>query len=159
MIKGGINMNNINVGFATYEDLHSWIELVEKVRWNFPGLESNELLQSYQDTVIKNINRNSAICAKYDGEVVGILLFSFKHNMLSCMSVHPDYRNRSIATKMIELMLSQLSNDCDIMVTTFRDDDEKGYAPRSLYRKLGFVEDELCIEFNYPLQKFILHRN
>lgn len=152
-------MNHINIGFAQNEDLHSWMEMVEKVRWNFPGLESDEMLQSYQDSVIKNINRNSAVCAKCDGKVVGILLFSLKHNMLCCMAVHPDYRNRSIATKMIKLMLIQFSNDCDIEVTTFREDDEKGLAPRSLYRKLGFVEDELCIEFNYPHQKFILRRN
>lgn len=152
-------MNIMKVGFATYGDLHSWMELVEMVRPNFPGLETNEMLKSYQDIVIKNMNRNSAVCVKDDEKVVGILLFSFKHNMLCCMAVHPDYRNRGIATQMINLMLSQLHNGRDIIVTTYRENDEKGNAPRSLYKKLGFVEDELCIEFNYPHQKFILHRH
>jgi len=36
--------------------------------------------------------------------------------------------------------------------------DEKGIKPRALYKKFGFSEDELTIEFGYPHQKFILHR-
>jgi hypothetical protein len=44
-------------------------------------------------------------------------------------------------------------------VITFREGDEKGIAPRALYKKLGFEEAEFCNEFNYPEQKFILRRN
>lgn len=39
-----------------------------------------------------------------------------------------------------------------------REGDVKGIAPRPLYKKFGFEEDELIIEFEYPVQKFILHR-
>jgi len=105
----------------------------------------------------KNINRRSAICAKENSKVVGILLFSTKHNMISCMAVHPRYRRRSIARQMITLMFTKLDITKDITVTTFREYDEKGIAPRELYKKLGFVEDELIKEFDYPLQKLILH--
>ncbi len=57
----------------------------------------------------------------------------------------------------INLMLTKLDITKDITVSTFRENDEKGIAPRSLYKKLGFVEDELIEEFGYPNQKFILH--
>jgi len=151
--------NDIEVGFAINDDLPSWMELVRAVRWNFPGLETEELLQGYQDTVVKNINRSTAICARKSGKVVGILLFSVKYNMLCCMAVHPDFRKEGIASEMIALMLEHLSESCDVTVTTFREEDEKGTAPRSLYKKLGFVEGELCYEHDYPHQKFILHRS
>jgi hypothetical protein len=55
-------------------------------------------------------------------------------------------------------MISLFPSDVNISVTTFRKDDMKGIAPRSLYKKYGFEEDELVIEFEYPHQKFILHR-
>lgn len=151
-------VDDIRIEFAKLEDLSYWMEMVDLVRWNFPGLDTEEMVQSYQDTVIKNINRNSAICAKHNKKVVGVLLYSVKYNMLCCMAVHPDYRQNGIATKMIDLMISQLPKNCDIVVSTFREDDEKGVAPRTLYKKIGFVEDELCYEFEYPHQKFILLR-
>lgn len=152
-------MDEIRVGLAKLEDVTYWMEMVNQVRWNFPGLETEEDLLSYQNTVVKNINRNSAICAKYNNKVVGVLLYSKKQNMLCCMAVHPDYRKNGIATKMIYLMISQFPKDCDIVVTTFRRDDEKGIAPRALYKKIGFTEDELCYEFEYPHQKFVLLRD
>ena len=151
--------NDINIRLAALKDLPSWMELVRLVRWNFPGLETEELLMGYQETVIKNINRNTAIFAKNNEKVVGVLLFSIKHNMLCCMAVHPNYRKCGIATKMIDLMLTKLPDNCDVVVTTFREEDKKGIAPRALYKSIGFVEDDLCCEFDYPEQKFILHRN
>ncbi|MFY1113270.1 MAG: GNAT family N-acetyltransferase [Methanosarcinaceae archaeon] len=152
-------MSEIWIGFAEMNDLNSWMELVKLVSWNFPGLETEELIQGYKEnTLVKNIKRKSAICAKDGERVVGILVFSIKCNMLCCMAVHPDYRRRGIASKLIKLMLNNLDKERDVVVITFREGDEKGIAPRTLYKKLGFVEDELCEEFGYPQQKFILHR-
>ena len=50
--------------------------------------------------------------------------------MLCCMAVHPNYRKYGIATKMIDLMLTKLPDNCDVVVTTFREEDEKGIAPQ-----------------------------
>lgn len=66
------------------------------------------------------------------------------------MAIHSDYRRKGIATAMIKKMLASFPAGIDITVTTFREDDAKETAPRSLYRKFGFVEDELLEEFNYP---------
>ncbi|MPM56832.1 hypothetical protein SDC9_103647 [bioreactor metagenome] len=75
------------------------------------------------------------------------------------MAVHPEYRKKGIGAAMVEKMLCLLPKGEDIWVITFREDDEKGIAPRALYKKFGFVEDELLIDKNYPHQKFILHRS
>lgn len=95
---------------------------------------------------------------KYSNEIVGVMIFSYHSQCLSCMAVHPKHRRKGIASAMIEKMLSLFTDDVNISVTTFREDDIKGIAPRALYKKYGFVEDELVTEFNYPNQKFILHR-
>lgn len=152
----GNQKRDIRIEFATMNNLSSWMSLVEIVRANFPGLETQELLDGYRNTVIKNIKRQSAICALHGNIVAGILLFSEKHNMISCMAVHPEYRRSGIARGMIELMLPKLDQTKDITVTTFREDDPKGVAPRALYQSLGFLPSELCIELGYPSQVFVL---
>lgn len=150
---------NLDIGFAQMSDLPSWMELVKLVRWNFPGLETEEALADHRQTVMKNIQRGSAICARDGEKVVGVLLFSVQQSMLSCMAVHPDYRRQGIASSMIRLMLERLPAGRDVQVITFREGDEKGIAPRALYQSLGFVAGEFCNEFNYPEQKMILHRS
>jgi hypothetical protein len=56
--------------FAEVEDLQSWMNLIEMVRYNFPLLESDDELEKYQNVVVKNINRKSAICVKHNDEDV-----------------------------------------------------------------------------------------
>lgn len=149
--------HDITVGFAELKNVPSWMNLVDLVRWNFPGLETEEKIEAYQNTVIKNIERKSAICALDGRMAVGILLFSPKYNMLCCMAVHPEYRRQKIGTRMVNLMLENLDRERDITVETFRQGDEKGLAPRAFYQSLGFEEGELCcFEEGYPVQKFIL---
>lgn len=143
--------------YATNKELNSWMELVDQVSWNFPGLETKELMSEYKNTVIKNINRKSAICAVSENKVIGILLFSIKYNMICCLAVHPDYRKKGIAKQMISETLNNLDNRSDIIVETFCEDDSKGIAPRALYTSLGFEPAEVVENFGYPHQRFILH--
>lgn len=149
----------LQLKMAELSDLGPWMELVEVVKHNFPGLDTDKEINDYKQVVIKNINRNSAICVKHKDKVVGVLIFSYNQKCLSCMAVHPEYRQRGIGAAMVEKMLCLLPEGEDIWVITFREDDEKGIAPRALYKKFGFVEDELLIDRNYPHQKFILHRS
>lgn len=146
---------NRNVLFAITKDIPIWMSLVEVVKDKFPGLE----IDGYINTLKKNIERQTALCVKQDNHITGVLLFSPKKSCLSCMAVHPDYRGQGIATALIDKMLMLMPQDKDITVTTFRSDDEKGTAPRALYKKFGFEEAEMFYEFNYPVQKFILRRN
>ncbi len=144
------------IEYATINELNSWMDLVRLVAWNFPGLETESLLDEYKNTVIKNINRKSAICAVSRNKVIGILLFSTKYNMLCCMAVHPDYRKNGIAKLMIKEMMNNLDTSRDIIVDTFREEDMKGIAPRALYISLGFEPDELIEYLGYPNQRFVL---
>ena len=94
--------------------------------------------------------------AKDAEKVVGVLLLSKKHNMICCLAVAPEYRRNGIASALLEKALAELDSSRDITVTTFRDNDEKGIAPRALYKRLGFAGEKLMIENDYPVQRFVL---
>ncbi|SDE66174.1 Acetyltransferase (GNAT) domain-containing protein [Fontibacillus panacisegetis] len=82
----------------------------------------------------------TAICAKHANEVVRVLIFSYNAKCLSCMAVHPEHRRKGIATAMMKDMLSLFPSDVDISVTTFRENDSKGIAPRPLYKKFVLLK-------------------
>jgi ribosomal protein S18 acetylase RimI-like enzyme len=146
------------VGFATAGDLPSWMRLAELVREDFPGLETEESMDRYRESVVGHIARNGALRAKADDRVVGVLLFSADPATLDCLAVHPDFRAMGVATRLVRRMLELLPADRDVTVTTYRAGDGKGRAARAFYRKLGFVEGETCEEFGHPVQRFTLRR-
>lgn len=148
----------VSVQFGKTEDIGAWMKLVAEISWNFPGLETEASIDEHRQTVLRFIANQQALCAKDErGNIVGVLLFSRGHNMICCLGVSPAHRMRGIASRLLSAALEQLDRTKPITVSTFRDDDEKGLAPRALYRKFGFVEDELIEEFGYPSQRFILH--
>lgn len=132
------------------------MELVKLMSSNFPGLETDDDIQEHKRTVLRFMKEKRAICIKDNNRVVGVLLFSKKHNMICYLAVLPEYRKRGFASELMTTAIKNLDNTKDITVSTFRDDDEKGIVPRALYKKFGFVEGELIEEFGYPNQKFIL---
>ena len=132
-------------------DIPAWMSLVDLVKENFPGLD----MEDYQRTLEKNIARGTTLCAKADDQVIGVLLYSPKAGCLSCMAVHPKYRKMGVGAALVRMMIERFPEDSDITVTTFREGNPMGFAPRALYKKLGFKEDELTLEFGYPTQKFI----
>ena len=97
-----------------------------------------------------------ALCVKDGNRITGVLLFSGKHNMICCLAVDPAYRRNGIASALLQKALAELDHSRDITVTTFRKNDEKGAAPRGLYKRFGFTEGKLLVEFGYPVQEFIL---
>ena len=145
------------VVFGTEDDIESWMQLVNKVSWNFPGLETKEKIKEHEAVVLKFMEQKRALCIKDRDNIVGVLLISKKHNMICCLAVDPDYRRRGIAAKLMLAALDILDRTKDISISTFREDDPKGVAPRTLYKKFGFQEAELIEEFGYPNQKFILY--
>ena len=137
-------------------DIESWMELVRSVSWNFPGLETEVAIEDHRQTVLRFMGENRALCVKDAEKVVGVLLLSKKYNMIYCLAVAPEYRRNGIASLLLKKAIAELDSSRDITVTTFRDNDEKGIAPRALYKKFCFVEEKLMIENDYPVQRFIL---
>ncbi len=146
----------MQVVFGTKADIASWMELVCSVKDNFPGLDTEQELAEHRETVLRFMDKRQALCVKFDGGIAGVLLFSRGHNMICCLAVLPQYRQCGIASALLEKALNELDRGKDITVSTFREEDTKGKAPRALYRKFGFEEDALTVEFGYPNQVFVL---
>ena len=143
--------------FGDSRDLGSWMQLVRKVSWNFPGLETEENIDEHQQTVLKFMNRKQALCVRNRETVVGVLLFSRSRNMICCLAVDPEHRKQGLASILLRKALDELDRSKEITVSTFRENDDKGIAPRALYRKFGFQEGEMTEEFGYPNQVFVLY--
>jgi len=54
----------VEVRLGTMADLDSWMALVERVRWNFPGLETEAALQEHRQTVLRFMGEKRALCVK-----------------------------------------------------------------------------------------------
>ena len=147
----------MKVSYGKPQDIDAWMALVEEVRWNFPGLETQEKLDEHRETVLQFMSKRQAVCVKEGNEIAGVMLFSRGHNMICCLAVSPAYRRRHAASMLMEEALRNLDRTREISVSTFRADDEKGTAPRAFYEKFGFVEDALTEEMDYPNQKYVLH--
>ncbi len=137
--------------------IDSWMQLVRKVSWNFPGLEAEERLDEHKQTVLKFMNKKQALCVRNGKTIVGVLLFSRSRNMICCLAVDPEHRKRGLASILLRKALDELDSSRKITVSTFRENDDKGIAPRALYRKFGFQEGEMTEEFGYPNQVFVLY--
>ena len=150
-------IENMKVEFGRTSDIDSWMRLVRKASWNFPGLETEQSIDEHKIIVLKFMNDKRALCVKNEQEIVGVLLYSRKYNMICCLAVAPAYRKRGIASLLLREAIDKLDRDKDITVSTFRENDVKGIAPRKLYKKFGFEEGKLIEEFGYPNQRFVLH--
>ena len=148
----------MTVELGTEQDIGPWMDLVEKVKDAFPGLETAEALNEHRNTVLDFMGRDGAICAKQQGEIVGALLFSRENRMLCFLAVDAEHRRQHIAEKMVAYMLTKMDPRCDISVTTYREGVPEGIAAREFYKRIGFTEGRLTEEFGSPVQEFVLRR-
>lgn len=147
----------MEVLFGKPSDIEQWMELVRRVSWNFPGLETEESIEEHSQTVLRFMSEKQALCIKCSCEIAGVILFSRNQNMICCLAVAPEYRQQGVGSLLLEKALNELDRSKNISVSTFRENDEKGIAPRALYKKFGFKEAELIEEFGYPNQEFVLY--
>lgn len=145
----------MNIRLAKPKDIDCWMNIVDKVKDLFPGLETEDAMKEHRITVLDFIEKSSAICAEENNKIVGTLLFSKEDSILCFLAVDPEYRRKHIAEKMFSYMLQFMDTKKDILVTTYREDVKEGKSARAFYKHLGFVEGNLTEEFGSPVQEFI----
>lgn len=146
----------MDIRFGTIKDIDLWMQLVDKVKDIFPGLETKEAIEGHRSTVLEFIDRGEALCAEVDGKIVGILLFSKEWNKLCFLAVDSKYRRQHIAFKLVTNMYSYLDLAKDISLETHVEGVPEGVAARCFYKKLGFIESEIKEEFGSLVQEFVL---
>ena len=152
-----IEVKEMEATFGDSSCIDSWMQLVRKISWNFPGLETEKSLDEHKQTVLKFMNKKQALCIRTKETIVGVLLFSRRRNMICCLAVDPEHRKHGLASILLRKALDELDRSKEITVSTFRENDDKGIAPRALYKKFGFQEGEMTEEFGYPNQVFVLY--
>lgn len=140
-------------------DIRLWMNLVDKVKNLFPGLETKEAVFEHEKTVLQFIAREEALCAETDGKIVGILLFSKEQNMLCFLAVDEDFRRQHIAYELVNRMYAYLDLSKDITLETHVEGVPEGIAARRFYKKLGFKEGMIKEEFGSQVQEFILPKS
>ncbi len=158
--EGSFNMLNSkedvqwDITFATIKDIPYWMSLVRLVVDGFPHLQEEEHLQVLR----QRIAANQALILK-DGEIaIGIMLFSSKSGSIDFLGTHPLYRKKGIPKAFLDKVMGELLKGRDISTTTYRKGDKADTGQRKELMDLGFAEAELLMEFGYPTQRFILHR-
>ena len=152
-------MHDMEISLARPCEIDRWMALVDRVKAAFPGLETPEAMAEHRSTVLGFMEINAALCAKINGNIVGVLLFSREDRVLCFLAVDPGFRRRHIAEKLVRHMFTFLDTDRDVTVTTYREDVPEGRAARAFYRHLGFVEGRLTEEFGSLVQEFVLVRS
>ena len=148
----------MEIGLGSVCEIEQWMRLVNRVRENFPGLETQEALDAHRDTVLDFMRKKSAIRAKERERIVGALLFSRELHMLCFLAVDAEYRRQHIAEKMVSCMLARMDPGKEVTVTTYREGVPEGEAARAFYKRLGFVAGRLSEAFGSPVQEFVLKR-
>ena len=148
----------MEIGPGSVYEIEQWMRLVNRVREDFPGLETQEALDAHRDTVLDFMRKKSAIRAKERERIVGALLFSRELHMLCFLAVDAEYRRQHIAEKMVSRMLAYMDPGKEVTVTTYREGVPEGEAARAFYKRLGFVEGRLSEAFGSPVQEFVLKR-
>ena len=69
----------MDVEYGTLQDIEAWMELVQQVRWNFPGLETQAALEDHRQTVLRFMGEQRALCVKDKSRIIGVLI----HDSLS----------------------------------------------------------------------------
>ena len=92
--------------YGVPEDIEKWMDLITEVRWNFPGLETQEKLNEHKISVLKFMDKRQAVCVKEESKIAGVILFSRAHNMICCLAVAPQYRRRGVATMLMDEALA-----------------------------------------------------
>lgn len=132
-------------------DINECLKLMEMVKEDLAYYKEKEFLE----TLKKGIE-NKEIILNIDNRIVtGLLQFSLQNKELTLLVVHPAYRGKKLAKRLIEIMLMNFSKGDEVHVITFRDGEAKGISAIKCYRSCGFEHVEDLIEFGYPSQKMI----
>ena len=146
----------MQIRLADERDIGRWMDLIGKVRAQFPGLETQEAMAEHRNTVLRFMKRQSALCAEQAENLAGVLLFDREAGMLCFLAVDPACRRQQLATRLVFRMLSLMESEQEVLVTTYCEGVPEGAAARAFYKRLGFVEGNVAESFGSPVQKFVL---
>lgn len=143
-----------NITFANKHDISIWMDLVKLVIDGFPYLKEDEYIENLQQC----IDEKRALILKDGNIAIGIMAFNYANGSIDFFGIHPQYRKQGMAKAFIAKAFKEIMPQKEISITTFRKGDKADTGYNDEYKRLGFREAELLVEFGYPTQKFVLQR-
>ena len=90
--------------------------------------------------------------------IIGAMAFNSETGSIDFLGIRPQYKKHDIARAFLQRAWRELLNDTPISITTFREGDKADPGYREIFKKLGFAEAGLLIEFGYPTQKLTMRK-
>ena len=141
-----------DIVFAVESDISAWMDFVRLVVDGFPYLKEKEYLEQLKQCV----QQKQALIMKDGAIIIGAMAFNNGTGSVDFLGIHPQYRKKDIARAFLQRAWGELLKDAPISITTFREGDKADPGYREIFKKLGFAEAELLIEFGYPTQKLTM---
>lgn len=140
------------IAYATRDDIPDWMDFVALVIDGFPCLDE----KAHLEQVKRYIASRQALIMRDGDTIIGAAAFSHQTGSIDFLAVHPQYRRREIAKVFLDFIMVHLLPEREISITTFREGDKADPGQREDYKRLGFAEAELLVEFGYPTQRLTL---
>lgn len=141
-----------NIRPAAPQDLDDWMELLGLSVDGYPRLNEAE----YRKDLRRHMDAGEAFLLQDDDRVVGALAFTAAGGHVEFLAVHPQYRSLGVAGLLLDKLREDLLPGSPLTITTYRKGDRADTGYREEYRRLGFQEQELSVEYGYPVQRFTL---
>ena len=170
-----MDLTKDNIKFATPEDADDWMELVSLTIDGYPCLDKEDYAANLHQYIAEKkalILREGAASAKPNRnaatdmpptegrgryhKAIGVMGFSPDTGSIDFLAVHPQYRHFGITKLFLDKLAEELLCGKEITLTTYRAGDKADTGWREEYRRLGFAERELLVEYGYPTQRFVL---
>lgn len=150
---------------ATSSDAADWMQLARLKLDGYPYFDESE----YMENLYRYMADGRALILRDSSRAVGILAFSAMsgrngikdvaqggsvQGSIDYLAVHPQYQGIGVEELFLGKLSSEIFPGAEISVTTYRAGDKADTGYRKLYRRLGFRERELLVEFGYPTQRF-----
>lgn len=141
---------NLRIPYPAEErDVPGWMELVRRLRENFPGLDE----EKYEKELHGRIADGEAWVFRNKGKIAAAVLYSKERCEVDFLAVLPDYHRRGLARKLLETVAAQFEVGTKLTVVTYRDEDSLGMPARAFYEAMGFTSNEKLMVFDYPCQR------
>lgn len=140
------------ISYAMLDDIPHWMNFITLVIDGFPCLDES----SHLEQVKQYIKQRQALIMRDGSTIIGTAAFSYQTGSIDFLAVHPQYRHYGVAKAFLDFMMCNLFVGRELSITTFRQGDKADTGQRAEYKRLGFAEAELLIEFGYPTQRLIL---
>ena len=138
---------------ATAADIPAWLELAFATVEGFPHLERAEYLRALRAAVAEG---RAYLLPAGRGELAGALILGREPGWIDYLSVSPHCRRQGVCRALLRFAAARWP-ERPLRLTTFRAGDKADPGYRAAFRRMGFVEGPLRVEYGYPTQQLTLY--